>query len=263
MPAPLYLAHNLNPAYLLRYSWAAFPANGTRLPAHPPDGLLDLLSSSWEADGIRLLEHRWDAQRVQATFSTTPRVAPDFLAARAKGRLQHALRQAGIGASFARNFSVRAIGNNTRETVGRYVHDQVQRGDFADPKYREGLKLAGWTNPEIDLRQPIETARGRYWYVLHLVLVTSDRYRIDAETTARVVSEGCRAVAAKHCYQLSCVAVMPDHLHLVLQGAPADSPEKIALCFQNNLAWLLGQVRVWESNYYAGTTGEYTMHAVR
>jgi len=151
MPVPLYSAHNLNPAYLLRYSWAAFPAKGELLPADPPGGLFDLLSSSWEADGIRLLEHRWGAQRIQATFSTTPQVAPDFLAARAKGRLQHALRRAGVGASFARNFSVRALGNNTRETV------------------------------EI----------------------------------------------------------------------------------QNNLAWQLGQVRVWESNYYAGTTGEYTMHAVR
>ena len=263
MANSLYSAHNLNPAYLLRYSWTAFPSKGQSFPSCLTDALMDTLAESWEADGLRLLERRWDERRIQVTFSATPQIAPEFLAARAKGRLQHALRQAGNPVAFARNFSVRALGNNTRETVERYVCEQVERGDFADAKYREGFMLAAWSDPEIDLRQPSETSRGRYWYGLHLVLVTSDRFRINAETTAQTISEGCRAVAAENLYQLSGVAVMPDHLHLVLQGAPAHSPEEIVLRFQNQLARKLGQVRIWESNYYAGTAGEYTMHAVR
>jgi len=93
--------------------------------------------------------------------------------------------------------------------------------------------------------------------------VTCDRYRIDAGRTARIISEVCRSVAAKKEYGLSAVSMMPDHLHLALQGVPEESPEEIALCFQNNLAWKLGQKRIWEANYYAGTTGEYTMQAVR
>ena len=263
MPSPIYEAHNLCPSYLLRYSWTAFPAKGQRLPKTLPEGIMKNLAAAWESDGIRLLEHRWEDDRFQATFSTTPQVAPTFLAARAKGRLQHALRQAGLTMKFARNFSVRALGNNTRETVERYVREQFEGGDFADVNYCERLREVSWTNPQVDLRQALCTDSGRYWYVLHLVLVTSDRYRIDAGSTARVISEVCRAVAAKQQYGLSSVSMMPDHLHLALRGAPEHSPEEIALCFQNNLAWKLGQVRIWEPNYYAGTTGEYTMQAVR
>jgi hypothetical protein len=46
----------------------------------------------------RLESHCVD-DKIQLTFSTTPAVSPVFLAGRAKGRLQHALRQA--GAAFA------------------------------------------------------------------------------------------------------------------------------------------------------------------
>lgn len=263
MPTPLYHAHKLNPSFLLRYSWTAFPTKGQHLPPSPPGGLMGTLASAWESDGIRLLEHRWDEHRIQATFSTTPQLAPEALAARAKGRLQHALRHAGAFVKFARNFSVRALGNNTRETVERYVREQVEREEFIDSKYRERLKASTWADPRIDLREPVSTTSGRYWYVLHLVLVTSDRYRVDAATTAQTILKSCRAVATKHRYGLSVASVMPDHLHLALQGAPGQSPEEVALCFQNNLAWSLGQVRIWEPNYYVGTTGEYTMQAVR
>jgi len=56
---------------------------------------------------------------------------------------------------------------------------------------------------------------------------------------------------------------MPDHLHALVRGNPEHSPAEIVLAFQNNTAWKLGQVRFWQDTYYAGTTGEYTMRAVR
>ena len=159
MPTPLYHAHNLTPSYLLRYSWTAFPTTGQHLPASSPDGLIQSLRPAWESDGIRLLEHRWAVGRIQATFSTTPQLAPCVLAARAKGRLQHALRLAGSHVKFARNFSVRALGNNTRETVERYVREQVGRGDFADENYRESLKVASWSDRRTTSRSNIWPAR--------------------------------------------------------------------------------------------------------
>jgi putative transposase len=190
-------------------------------------------------------------------------VAPAFLAARAKGRLQHAMRSAGLPTKFARNFAVRSIGDNTRETVAHYIHTQLERGEFADPGYRDRLERATWTDPTVDLAEHTSTSSGRYWYNLHLVMVTTHRYRIDARTTAAVICETCRAVAGKHGFQISALSVMPDHMHVALRGVPDQSPEDIVVSFQNNTAWKLGQVKIWEHNYYAGTVGEYTMRAVR
>lgn len=263
MSAPLYSGRNLRPAYLLRYSWTAFPSGHGVFPDPSPGLLNGGLCSAWEEDGLRLLEHRWNTDQIQLTFSTPPSVAPAFLSARAKGRLDHALRSAGIAVAFARNFSVRALGDNTRKVVERYVDEQTTRGSFADPRYREELESSAWVDPQVDLRQPAKSKRGLYWYGLHVVLLTAGRRRIDGRSTARVVAQGCREVAKNLRLQIARMAVMPDHLHLALQGNPQRSPEEIALAFQNHLAGALGGIRLWEPNYYVGTFGEYTMHAVR
>ncbi len=57
--------------------------------------------------------------------------------------------------------------------------------------------------------------------------------------------------------------VLPDHLHLAVRGAAAQSPEEIALSFLNNLAHVLDQRPWFAAGYYAGTFGEYSMAAVR
>jgi hypothetical protein len=56
---------------------------------------------------------------------------------------------------------------------------------------------------------------------------------------------------------------MPDHLHLALRGNIDSSPLDIALGFQNNLAYAMGQVPIWQEGFYAGTFSEYDMGAIR
>ncbi len=56
---------------------------------------------------------------------------------------------------------------------------------------------------------------------------------------------------------------MPDHLHAALRGNHAHSPNEIADAFQNNLAFGLGQARIWEDSFYVGTFSEYNMEAIR
>ena len=260
---PIYKPENLSPAYQLRFSWTGFPKRGTVLPTTVPLGELDELLSAWEADGIRLLEHRWQADKVQATVSLLPHVSPSVLAARTKGRIQYVMRERGLALRFARHFSVRSLGDTTREAVEGYVQQQVRRSGLIDPRYREELQRCTLRNPHIDLRKPWVTDSGLYWYNLHVVMVTAERYRMDGARSAPTVSDACRATAVKHNYEISTLSVMPDHVHIALRGKPADSPQEIALRFQNNTAWALGQIRFWEHNYYAGTFGEYTMHAVR
>ena len=56
---------------------------------------------------------------------------------------------------------------------------------------------------------------------------------------------------------------MPDHLHAAIRGNQTHSPDKIVSAFQNNLAFGLGQVRILEDTYYAGTFSEYNSEAIR
>ena len=71
------------------------------------------------------------------------------------------------------------------------------------------------------------------------------------------------AIAQKRGFQISTGSILPDHVHLALRGNIERSPHEIVLCFQNNLAYLLGQRRLWMDTYYVGTFGEYDMKAVR
>ena len=47
---------------------------------------------------------------------------------------------------------------------------------------------------------------------------------------------------------IAALSVMPDHRHAALRGALAASPQEIALTFQNNIAYALGQNAIWQPN---------------
>src|SRR5262245_5166150 len=97
MPAePLYYAQSQQPAFALRYTWSGWATSGD-LCALPDNGW-GPLTAAWETDGLRLLERNLHSDSVLLTFSTTPQVNPVFLAARAKGRLQHAFRTSAVAA---------------------------------------------------------------------------------------------------------------------------------------------------------------------
>jgi len=261
-PQPLYLAHNLHPAYQLRYGWTGWPSTGS-FPPLPTEPFLLQLSKKWENDALRLLEHLWEKDNINLTFSATPEVSPVLLAARAKGRLQHALREAGKPIRFSRKVSLRSIGQSTRETVEKYIRTQLDREKMADPHYEDMLRRQSFSDRSVDLSKPTQTQSGRYWYNLHLVLVVAERHRLGWDKALNDLPAVFRQIAKKKGYGISTLSVMPDHVHLALRGNIEHAPQDIALAFQNNLAYRMGNCRVWEYNYYVGTFGEYTMRAVR
>jgi len=95
------------------------------------------------------------------------------------------------------------------------------------------------------------------------VLVTEERYRRGDERWLGRIRDQSLKIALRKGHAISSLSVMPDHLHIALRGNIEHSPQEIALAFQNNLAYALGQVRVWRHTYDAGTFGEYDMQAVR
>ena len=112
-------------------------------------------------------------------------------------------------------------------------------------------------------RTSSESRSGRYWYDLHVVLVTQERTRTTDIESLEVVRDTSVRIAAKKGYRVSRLSVMPDHLHVALRGDIEHSPQDIALAFLNNLSHVMGRNPIWQYGYYAGTFGEYDMGAVR
>jgi REP element-mobilizing transposase RayT len=262
LPEPLYRRADLRPAYQLRYGWTGWPSKAP-FPGDLLTRVLPDIAPEWENDGLRVLESSLTPGQIQLTLSTTPQVAPVVLAGRVKGRIQHHCRRRGVPIDFSRKVAVRSLGDPTRAQVEAYIGNQVPKEALADERFRKMLASLTVVNPQVDLSQPTESSSGRYWYNLHLVLVVSERYRLGEAAALAKIRDTALRICAQKGYAASALAVLPDHLHLALRGAPAQSPEEIALSFLNNLAHVLGQRPWWEAGYYAGTFGEYGMAAVR
>jgi REP element-mobilizing transposase RayT len=168
-----------------------------------------------------------------------------------------------MSVSFSRKVAFRSIGENTREQVEAYIANQVTKECFVDDRFSEFMKSFTVTDPSARLEDPTATNSGRYWYNLHVVLVTDSRMRITDERSLNLIGEICDKVAAKKAYRMACRSVMPDHVHLALRGDIEQSPEEIALAFMNNIAFAFGQKAVFRPSFYVGTFGEYDMGAVR
>jgi REP element-mobilizing transposase RayT len=259
---PLYRSENLRPAFQLRYSWTGWLKSAW---ANMLDAcILDTIDPLWEKDGLRRLEHFWGDDHFQITFSAKPEVSPVLLATRAKGRLQYALRAAGRGfPGFSRKVSVRSVGENTSEDVVAYIASQVEKEVFDDPRFRAMLAQFTRTFPEIDLAVPSESARGRYWYNLHVVLLSAGRGRYRDRAQFRMLFDRTLEIAERKGHRIASISVMPDHLHLAMRGDIDSSPLDIALGFQNHLAFAMGQIRIWQEGFYTGTFSEYDMDAIR
>ena len=227
------------------------------------DNEQEQLNEAWETDGLRVLAQNWTTNQVQFTFSVTPQISPVFFAARAKGRLQHALRLAGKSTKFSRKVAVRTIGDNTTQQVETYIRNQVKKEPLADAEFRARLQPFTTHDADVDLSKPTASNSGRYWYNLHLVLVVQGRLRFADTESLGLLPQTCGRIAERKGYLLSAVSVLPDHVHLALRGNIEQSPEEIALAYLNNLAYVMKQNAVWQYGYYVGTFSEYNMNAVR
>ena len=118
MPTPIYNIQNLQPAFHLRYTWTGWPTDGTHFPTQPDEPFFQERDKAWATDCLKRISTQWSADQIQLAFSTTPSVSPTQFVARAKGRLQHALRLDGTPVKFSRKVSFRSIGDNHWLSIG-------------------------------------------------------------------------------------------------------------------------------------------------
>jgi REP element-mobilizing transposase RayT len=106
------------------------------------------------------------------------------------------------------------------------------------------------------------SAHGRYWYNLHLVLVTDQRYRIRDVELLRSIRDSFLRIAAKKKHAISRLSILSDHLHAALRPQVDESPLDVVFAYLNNLAHLVGRGHVWQDGFYVGTFGEYSTHVL-
>ncbi|MBJ7259865.1 MAG: hypothetical protein JHD33_10040 [Chthoniobacterales bacterium] len=180
----------------LAYSWTGWPQNDP-LPPEPGADFFAALDEAWARDGLHRISHRWQPDIVQFTFEATPDIAPQTITARAKGRLDHALRAHGWRSGLARKVALRSLGDNTLETVLAYIATQLDRADLADPRYVQSLADAAWSDGDVDLSEPLASNHGRYWSNLHLVAVTDERWPVGREDFLAKIPAAVRAWSAE------------------------------------------------------------------
>ncbi len=263
MPTPIYSSKTIQPAFHLRYTWTGWPTEGTKFPSQPSDTFFHELDTAWATDNLKRISMRWNAEEIQLAFSTIPVVAPTLFVARAKGRLQHALRLAETPVTFSRKVAFRSIGDNHTADVEGYIAQQVDKKQFVDPRFATMLKRFTVIDESVSLDQPSESNSGRYWYNLHIVLVVADRARFRNEADFEKLDRALVGTSVKHDYQLAARAWMPDHVHISLRGNISESPEDIALAIMSNTAFAMGQNAIWQHGFYAGTFSEYDVRALR
>jgi hypothetical protein len=226
------------------------------------DSWYDELAAATELDGIRLLSHRFSQPDTsQFAISTKPHISPLLVVQRVKGRLQHLIRER-LPKAFHGNYAIRSVGMVTRETVERYVADQLGHHQMADPRVQDRLKRYQIQCPDIDLSEPQRTSHGRYWYNLHIVFVHRERWtEVRDDVLQRVRDMILRSCEAKG-FRLSRAGILAARIHLLL-GCPIEvAPEEVALGFLNNLAYVHGMKPIYQYGGFVGTVGEYTTKAM-
>ena len=304
-PLPqLYSSTDTSIVHALRYDWNGwFDSTATDLST-VEQRLPDVITACrplWLADGLETNTWRLTPDgTLQVLFTVAPHLSPALCAARAKGRLDHALRQShhraypgvddAIGLvpvegrlipadapqalappaphlrfAFRRNVALRTLGENTREIVDAYLTRQAVKSDYADPRFKTFLDQFNTTQPTVDLAQPAATGHGRYWCNLHLVITVADRrYPMINEGSFAVIRDAAFAIAAANGHQLAHIAVMPDHLHLSLRFAHETAPADVGLHYLNGLAAALHRnQRCWNSEFYVGSFSEYDLDTIR
>ena len=256
-PTPMY-SSRLVPKTNLHYDCTAWLSDNKRFPDSTSEIIRQIIPL-WEKDGLILEKYHVLGDKVQILFFARHNVSPVTFASRIKGRLEHKLRKDGTSVKFSRKVAFRSLGDNISAAVTGYLKKQVRKEGFSDSNFAKKMETFTVVNDEVDLAEPIATIRGRYWYNLHLVLVTGGRVEFARNESLAMLRDGCLRVSKQKKYRLKSVSVMLDHLHIALGGVPEHSAEDVALTFMNNLAWLMGRNRIWQDGYYIGSFSEYAL----
>lgn len=107
-----------------------------------------------------------------------------------------------------------------------------------------------------------------------VVLVTKFRTSLFEECIAQNLFPYILGLGKKRGFAVDEISLMPDHLHLMMEGRPEVSIADYALTLMNNTQFWMSKYYsgvlketncwdVWQPSFYAGTVGEYSTAQLR
>lgn len=261
-PEEIFTTKNTSCVHNIFYSWHGFLSEMAQFPPGT-EKIVEQCIPLWKNDGFELLHFTNKRNVLQILCKVEPGISPEKFAQKIKGRLVYAFRQSSIYLKFSRALGFRSLGFNTSTIVKNYINGQVDKEDLADSRYKVILKQFTCSDRSTELINPHNNKRSIYWYNLHLVIVIAERSNpITKDEVFEKIKRLIPAVAKKHQYKIADFSVMPDHIHIAMQGNPEESPYEIGLSFMNNLAYMMKMKYFWRDEFYIGTFSEYTVDSV-
>ena len=254
---PIYIFSECNFAFQLRWGLTIF----WQKSIHEKHWFTSL-AEQLEPLGIRILSWRWKRANVsQFAVSTLPQISPAVVVRQIRNFLQRAIQDISPQALRSR-YSIRSYGTQERKIIEAYVAKQPVHHPVASTTTQELFESLVIENKSVDLSRAKHAQGGIYWYNLHLALVHFERWRCANRELLIATQDVMVGTCAKKGWQLSRLAIVPDHFHLAIGCSLDESPSDVVLSLMNNIAWVHGMKPVLCHSAFMGTFGEYDQRSV-
>jgi len=266
---------NLASAYQLHYYICA--RTKFNKPSFEPTMLAEFkphLESICEQYGYHLL--RWNAyeNQIRVLVSLRPEHWLADVTGRLKGNLSRLLRRQHpeliVGQLWSRGYFAKTVGTVNQETISRYIAEQA-----AHHGYRGGsATLVCEYDSPTQLPRLWRHNHATFNLSHHLVLETQQHKEVFDDVTGKCLIDYWLRVAEKKRFAIGQIRVLPNHAHLFVCLYPTMSVLECVRALMNN-SWammtrrfggVLKQTKawnLWESSFYAGSTGSVTTAEVK
>jgi len=258
MDEPIYRTDGCQSAYQLNWSLTLLAAKDFGFPKP----ILEDLQHTLELDGIRVLEWRLTAPDVVQLFlSTKPGLAPCEIIRFVKGRWQYTARKS-VPVAFKRNYCITSVGSANAMVLDQYVDQQAIKHRMAQERVQTMFEDLQFQNPDIDLGLLQSTSYGRYIYSLQVVVETQDGWNDVRQSALTGYRQAIQQTCISNLWRLSRIAILANHIHMLVGPTVEASPESVALSFLNCLAESQKRKAIFKFSYYVGTFGPYNRNAI-
>jgi putative transposase len=238
---------------------------------------MDVLDDVCTRHNYHLLDIQVSADHLRLSISLKPEQTVSRAVQMFKGNLSRrvsavfpeVLAQHRTKTPWAEGYFARSSGKADLEATRRYVEDQPAHHGYRG----EWASALTYRNPHF-LSPAFQFDHCACILDYHIVLVTKSRTPVLDEHIAAKLFEYIVAVGNKRGFAVDNVSVLPDHIHLIIEGRPDISPTDYALALINNSRYWMEQRfvgvlkqtgcwDVWQPSFYAGTVGEYSTAQIK
>jgi putative transposase len=262
-------------AYQLHYYFCLRTKRNKRLfPASIRASLGQHLKAICEHCRFNVLEMKSHENHLRLVLSLRPEHAVAEAVKKIRGNLSRALcaehRELKAGRIWSRGYFAKSTGKVEDAVTAKYIASQAEHHGYTG---RSASLVCEYDQPGIP---PALWSHNHATFNLthHLVFDSRRHAHVFDDVTGKALIEYWLRVAAKKEFQIAQIRVLPNHCHLRVRLLPTMSVLECALALMNN-AWAMMNRRfwgvlkqtdawdVWESSFYAATTGDVTTAEVK